>query len=184
MREVRILAKIWKFLREVLPVLIVAVLVAMLFKNFVIDNRVIPSASMEPTVPTGGRLLVNQMVYHFGEPQFQDIVVFEPNDSTKEAVQRPDDMLKRVIGLPGDVVQVAGAVLYVNGEAIDEPYLKEPMEYDFGPVIVPEGCVFLLGDNRNNSYDSHLWQEPFVPFEQIEGRALLLYWPMDSFTVF
>ncbi|MBQ3180302.1 MAG: signal peptidase I [Firmicutes bacterium] len=178
------LAKFGKFLREIVPVFLVALVIALLCKHFLVDNRVIPTASMEPTVPTGGRMLVNQLAYRFGEPAFQDIVIFEPNDSTKEAVGRPDDMLKRVIGLPGDVVQVTDAVLYINGEAIDEPYLMEPMYYEFGPVTVPEGHVFLLGDNRNNSYDSHLWEEPFVPIENVEGRALLLYWPLDRFGSF
>ena len=139
---------------------------------------------MEPTVPTGARMLVNQMVYLWGEPEFQDIVVFEPTDSTKAAVGRSDDMLKRVIGLPGDVVQISDGVLYVNGAAIEEPYLQEPMWYEYGPVTVPEGCVFLLGDNRNNSYDSHSWSDPFVPIDNVEGRALLLYWPFDQFGTF
>ncbi len=178
------LAKIGKFVREMLPVFLLAVLVAFLFKGFVIDNRVIPSASMEPTVPTGGRMLVNRMVYLFDDPEFQDIVIFEPNESTKIAVQRPDDMLKRVIGLPGDVIQITGSVLYVNGQPIDEPYLLELMDYEYGPVTVPDGCVFLLGDNRNNSYDSHMWEEPFVPLDNVQGRALLLYWPLDRFGLF
>lgn len=178
------MAKIGKLIREIVPVFVLAVLVAVLFKNFVVDNRVIPSASMEPTVPTGARMLVNQMVYLWGEPEFQDIVVFEPTDSTKAAVGRSDDMLKRVIGLPGDVVQVVDSVLYINGAAIEEPYLQEPMLYEYGPITVPEGCVFLLGDNRNNSYDSHLWSDPFVPIDNVEGRALLLYWPFDRFGTF
>lgn len=178
------MVRIGKFLREVVPVFLLALVVALLFKNFVIDNRVIPSSSMEPTVPTGGRILVNQVVYRLGEPEFQDIVVFEPTESTKEAVGRPDDMLKRVIGLPGDVVEIKDATLYVNGEAIDEPYLNGTMKYEYGPVTVPEGHVFLLGDNRNNSFDSHLWPDPFVPIENVAGRAMLLYWPLDRITTF
>ena len=90
-------------------------------------------------------------------------------------------MLKRVIGLPGDVVQVTGAQLYVNGQAIAEPYLAEDMTYEFGPITVPEDSVLLLGDNRNASFDAHMWSNPFVPMENIKGKAFFIYWPAEEF---
>jgi len=175
------MGKILGFCKDFVVIFICALLLSLLIKTFLVDNRLIPTSSMVPTVPVGGRILVNRLVYDFTEPQFQDIVVFEPTDSTKVEVGRDDDMLKRVIGLPGDVVQVAGAQLYVNGQAIDEPYLAETMAYEFGPVTVPEGSVLLLGDNRNASFDAHMWSDPFVPLDNIKGKAFFLYWPTEQF---
>ena len=98
-------------------------------------------------------------------------------------MQRDDDMLKRVIGLPGDVVQVTGGRLYVNNQLIEEPYLEQDMEYEFGPVTVPEGNVLLLGDNRNASFDAHMWSNPFVPLENVKGKAFFIYWPVECFGI-
>lgn len=175
------MAKIFGFCKDFVVIFLCALLLSLLIKTFLIDNRLIPTSSMVPTVPVDGRILVNRMIYHFTEPQFQDIVVFEPTESTKIEVARNDDMLKRVIGLPGDVVQVTGAQLYVNGQAIAEPYLAEDMTYEFGPITVPEDSVLLLGDNRNASFDAHMWSNPFVPMENIKGKAFFIYWPAEEF---
>ena len=175
------MGKILSFCKDFVVIFVCALLLSLLIKTFLIDNRLIPTSSMVPTVPVGGRILVNRLVYDFSEPQFQDIVVFEPTESIKIEVGRDDDLLKRVIGLPGDVVQVTGAQLYVNGQAIDEPYLAETMNYEFGPVTVPEDNVLLLGDNRNASFDAHMWSNPFVPMDNIKGKAFFLYWPVSQF---
>lgn len=175
------MSKTLKFCRDFVLIFMGALLLSLAIKTFLIDNRLIPTSSMVPTVPVGGRILVNRLVYDFSEPQFQDIVVFEPTDSTKAEVQRNDDMLKRVIGLPGDVVQVQAGQLYLNGEAIEEPYLAEEMTYEFGPVTVPEDSVLLLGDNRNASFDAHMWSNPFVPMKNVKGKAFFMYWPVNQF---
>ncbi len=175
------MAKILNFCKDFVVIFLCALLLSLLIKTFLIDNRLIPTSSMVPTVPVDGRILVNRLVYDFSEPQFQDIVVFEPTESTKVEVGRNDDMLKRVIGLPGDIVQVADSQLYVNGQAVAEPYLAETMTYSFGPVEVPEGQVLLLGDNRNVSFDAHMWSNPFVPLENIKGKAFFIYWPAKNF---
>lgn len=175
------LKKIWGSAKDIILIFVCALLLSLLIKGFVVDNRLIPTSSMVPTVPVNSRILVNRMVYYFGEPEFQDIVVFEPTDSTKQEVGRPDDMLKRVIGLPGDTILITGSVLYRNGEPVDEPYISAPMDYEFGPVQVPEDCVFLLGDNRNYSFDAHLWSDPFVPIDNVKGKAFFMYWPLDDF---
>lgn len=175
------MAKILSFCKDFVVIFVCALLLSLVIKTFLIDNRLIPTSSMVPTVPTNGRILVNRLIYDFGEPKFQDIVVFEPTETTKIEVGRDDDMLKRVIGLPGDVVQVLDAQLYVNGQAIDEPYLAEQMTYEFGPVTVSEDSVLLLGDNRNVSFDAHMWSNPFVPMENVKGKAFFLYWPTSQF---
>ncbi len=175
------LKKIFGSAKDIIVIFVCALLLSLLIKGLLIDNRVIPTSSMVPTVPVGGRILVNRLVYVFGEPQFQDIVVFEPTESTKTEVGRGDDMLKRVIGVAGDTILILGGQLYRNGEAVDEPYISAAMDYDFGPVVVPEGCVFLLGDNRNSSFDAHLWSDPFVPVGNVKGKAFFIYWPKEKF---
>lgn len=175
------LKKIVAQARDLILIFLCALAISLLIKGFVIDNRLIPTSSMVPTVPVNSRILVNRVVYYLDDPQFQDIVVFEPTDSTKEAVGRGDDMLKRVMGLPGDTIEITGGVLYRNGEPLDEPYISAPMDYEFGPVKVPEGCVLLLGDNRNYSFDAHLWADPFVPMDNVKGRAFFMYWPLSEF---
>lgn len=175
------LKKIFGGAKDIIVIFVCALLLSLFIKGFLIDNRLIPTSSMVPTVPVNSRILVNRLVYDFSEPQFQDIVVFEPTESTKQEVGRGDDMLKRVIGLPGDIIVIVDGQLYRNGQAVDEPYISEPMDYEFGPVEVPEGCVFLLGDNRNYSFDAHLWSDPFVPIDNVKGKAFFLYWPKENF---
>jgi signal peptidase I len=173
--------KLFGSFKDIVIIFLCALALSLFIKGFLIDNRVIPTSSMVPTVPVNSRVLVNRLVYDFTEPKFQDIVIFEPTDGTKVELGRGDDLLKRVIGTPGDIVEVKDGQLYINEVAIDEPYLAEPMDYEFGPVEVPEGCYLMLGDNRNASFDSHLWSDPFVPVENIKGKAFLLYWPLENF---
>lgn len=172
----------WAMLKDIVVIFVLALALSMAFKGLVIDNRLIPTSSMVPTVPVNGRILVNRLVYELGgEPEFQDIVVFEPTELTKIEIGRGDDMLKRVIGLAGDEIMVHEGVLYRNGEALEEPYVQVTMDYEFGPVTVPEDCVLLLGDNRNASFDAHMWSDPFVPVKNVKGKAFLLYWPIEEF---
>ncbi|MBQ9815323.1 MAG: signal peptidase I [Lachnospiraceae bacterium] len=157
-------------------IIVVALGVALIINFFVMINSTVPSGSMEPTIMTDSRMLGLRLAYLFSEPKQGDIIIFKyPDDTTQIFV-------KRIIGVPGDVVEIKGGVTYVNGEALEEPYLKEtPVAKDFGPFEVPEKCYFVMGDNRNNSRDSRYWHNKFVPKSDILGKALLVYWPPDEF---
>ena len=133
----------------------------------------VENVSMQPTLKPGEFLLINRVAYKFGEPSIGDIIVFHApgvNDM---------DYIKRVIGLPGDQVQIADGLVYVNNQPLYEPYIAESPRYT-GTWEVPPGEYFVLGDNRNNSSDSHMWG--FVPQDDIVGRALLIYWPLSEIT--
>jgi signal peptidase I len=181
------------FLRE-LPVLIVlAFALAILLKTFVVQAFYIPSGSMEPTLKPGDRVLVSKLG---GGPERGDIVVFEdPKPTTQPdrgliggllhwlseglGVVRPadEDFIKRVIGLPGDTVELRNGQLFVDGKQIPEPYLKGPPDTrDFGPITVPDGDLFVLGDNRLNSNDSRFGLG-YVPLDKVVGRAFVIIWP-------
>ncbi len=143
-------------------------------RQFVAEARYIPSGSMLPTLQINDRLIVDKLSYRFNTPQRGDIVVFSPT-STLEKQNFHDAFIKRVIGLPGDKVEVKGGRVYVNDQALRENYIEEDPQYQWGPQTVPPGSYLVLGDNRNNSYDSHYWG--FVPREKIIGRAIVRFWP-------
>lgn len=129
---------------------------------------------MEPSLHDGERLLVDKVTYRFREPRRGEIVVFGyPKDPRRK-------FIKRIIGLPGDVVEIRNRQLYINGTPIQEEYIRGPMYQPFGPFTVPEGTVWVLGDNRNNSEDSRFADVGAVPMERIVGRALLIYWPLTE----
>ena len=157
-------------------ILVVAfVLVFGLIRPFVVEAFRVPTESMVPTLQVGDRFLANKFVYRFAEPERGDIVVFD-------SIEEYDDeaFVKRVAGLPGDVVRVEGGALFVNGEPEDEPYLNTDVVPDltpsYGPTEVPEGKIFVLGDNRGNSGDSRFFG--FVPTETVKGEAFLRFWPL------
>jgi signal peptidase I len=159
---------------EFLVILLVSfVLVFGFVRPFVVEAFWIPSASMVPTLKYGDRVLVNKFIYRFTEPDRGDVVVFE-------SVQGDDqDLIKRVVGLPGDEISVRGGKLLVNGEPQREPYVNErsPDRSFYAPTTVPKGHVFAMGDNRANSQDSRVFGP--VPKENIEGEAFLRFWPPD-----
>ena len=151
------------------------VLVIVLAGIFVADSRLVPSGSMLPTIDPGDRVIVLKLPYILGAvPKLQELVIF----AAPEEFGVNDDLLKRVIGLPGDTVEIKDGLVYVNGAALDEPYILEPSYRDFPQVTVPESCYFMLGDNRNHSRDSIMWQNPFVPLSSIKGKVVLRYWPL------
>lgn len=162
------------FIKEILTWVVMilgCLLMAEFINSFIIVNARVPSASMENTIMTNDRLIANRFAYTFGDPEMGDIIVFVAPDE-------PDKLfVKRVIGTPGDTVQIIDGVLYINGEAIDEPYLKEPMAGSYGPYVVPDESYFMLGDNRNNSLDSRYWLNTFVPEDTILGEAMFTYYP-------
>ena len=162
-------------------VVILAVAFGLVFgfvRPFVVEAFVIPSASMEPTLHgcTGcinDRVLVNKFIYRFKKPERGDIIVF------KSVTNPNDNLIKRVVGLPGDTIQVKNDVLYVNGERRKEPYInKDPgFQPPFGPVTVPKDHYFMMGDNRGNSEDSRYFGP--LPAKNIEGEAFMRFWPLD-----
>jgi signal peptidase I len=159
-------------LLELPVVLLVAfVLVFGLIRPFVVEAFRIPSESMVPTLLIGDRVFVNKFVYQFSEPERGDIVVFQSAEGGEE------DLIKRVVGLPGDEISVRDGVLFVNGERREEPYVNARFSDDsfFGPTTVPQGHVFVMGDNRANSRDSRFFGP--VPIENIEGEAFVTFWP-------
>jgi len=129
--------------------------------------------SMLPTLEDGNFVLVNRLAYRFGEPQRGDIIVFH-FDLTHQ------DLIKRVVGLPGDEVRVENGLVYVNGVGLSETYIAAVPNYT-GTWLVPSGNLFVLGDNRNDSSDSHSWG--MLPFDKVVGKAVLVYWPFERWTM-
>lgn len=152
-----------------------SVVLALGIRHFVAEARYIPSGSMEPTLQINDRLVIEKVSYYFNPPERGDIVVFWPPDNIFEGQQSRDAFIKRVIGLPGDTVQVTNGTVYVNDEPLDEDYIKAEPDYEWGPETVPDDSYLVLGDNRNSSFDSHSWG--FVPRENIIGKAVVRFWP-------
>ncbi|MDJ0508552.1 MAG: signal peptidase I [Crocosphaera sp.] len=161
---------------ELAQTVVTAVVLALGIRTFVAEARYIPSSSMEPTLQINDRLIIEKLSYHFREPIRGDVVVFNPTEALK-AQDFHDAFIKRIIGLPGETVEVKIGKVLVNGEEITETYIAEDPNYDYGPVKVPEGQYLVLGDNRNNSYDSHYWG--FVPQDKIIGKAFVRFWPFN-----
>ncbi|MCL1471577.1 signal peptidase I [Argonema antarcticum A004/B2] len=153
-----------------------SVVLAILLRAFVLEVRYIPSGTMLPTLQINDRLLIDKLIYRFQKPQRGDIVVFSPTDTLIQQNLK-DAFIKRIIGLPGEKVEVKGEKVYINDQPLQENYIAEAPDYQYGPVTVPPNSYFVLGDDRNNSYDSHYWG--FVPRELIIGKATKRYWPPD-----
>lgn len=184
-------------------VIVAAVVIALLLNSFIIVNATVPSGSMENTIQPGDRLFGLRLTYLFSDPARGDIVVFRyPVDA---ALGKKTNYIKRIIGLPGETVEIRNAKIYIDGSdtPLDEPYLKEKWTVlnDDITFEVPEGCYLMLGDNRNNSSDSRYWAYraledfaeagkeisleeawalSFVKRKQILGKAYVRYWPLTS----
>jgi len=156
--------------RELLPYFLI-LLGVLLFRIFILINATIPTESMENTIMRQTRVIGLKCTYWFSEPQRGDIIVFKaPDDPATPYV-------KRIIGMPGDTVQIISGVTYINGVIYQESYLAEPMKGSFGPYVVPEGCYFMMGDNRNYSLDSRYWTNTFLKKADIYGKVFFSYWP-------
>ncbi len=165
-----------RIIKEIISWVIVfasALILALLINKFVILNEEIPSGSMENTIMTGDKVLTYRLAYLFGEPERGDIIVFPfPDD---ESV----DYIKRIIGLPGETVEIKDGEVFINQEALDEPYVKEPWDEegdaDHYTFVVPENSYFMMGDNRLDSMDSRYWNNHFVSGDKIKSKALFRY---------
>jgi signal peptidase I len=156
---------------EIVVIVAAAFAIAMLVQALLIKPFTIHQVSMRPTLEEGDRILINRVVYHFREPKNGDVIVFH------SPVTVGEDLVKRVIGVPGDTVAVRGGKLYVNGVAQNEPYLLEQnFAGEYPEMKIPEGQLFVMGDNRNNSGDSRF----FGPIDRklVLGCAFVVYWPI------
>ena len=161
-------------LREVfswIMVVVVAFVLAYIITHFIIIKAEVPTGSMESTIMVGDRLIGNRLAYLFSDPERGDIVIFKCPDNEEETY------IKRVIGLPGETIRIEDGVLYINDEIYEEDYLNEPMRGSYGPFTVPEGHYFMMGDNRNHSWDSRKWTNHYVAKNKIFGKAWLRYEP-------
>ncbi|HEY7270159.1 MAG TPA: signal peptidase I [Dehalococcoidia bacterium] len=181
---------------ELVQTLLLAALIFFAVRSMAQNFRV-EGSSMEPGLHDGQYLLVDKAVYFklnlktlskyipfihagnhpdhflFHSPHRGDVIVFRfPQDPSR-------DFIKRVIAVPGDTVEVISGTVYVNGTPLDEPYISARPDYDYPKQVVPDGGYFVLGDNRNNSFDSHIWN--FVPEDNIIGQAMISYWPLSDF---
>jgi signal peptidase I len=204
---------ILRFLGEIPGLILMALVLAIIIKTFVVQAFYIPSESMEPTLLRNDRVLVSKIPYYLGgEPGRGDVIVFEEPDPAKRTqedrgliggafhwliqkigVEQPDnpDYIKRVIGVPGDKIKVRDGQVYVNGEAIDEPYIEGAATRwpaGAGTITVPEGSLFVMGDNRGDSLDSRYGlgvRDPeqgdvgFIPVDAVVGKAFVIVWPLD-----
>jgi signal peptidase I len=153
-----------------------SLIIALGIRTFIAEARYVPSGSMEPTIQPGDRLIIDKISFDFTSPKRGDIVVFHPTKTLQED-NFHDAFIKRVIGLPGDKVEVKNGQVYINGSPIKENYIEAKPDYNWGPVIVPANSYLVLGDNRNDSFDSHYWG--FVPRNKIIGRAIFFFWPLN-----
>jgi signal peptidase I len=171
-------SKIWRQTRENLQIIAIALALALFIRAFVAEPRFIPSDSMLPTLEVGDRLVVEKISYRFRLPATGEIIVFEPPQQLQiQGYDQGQAFIKRVIGTPGQTVQIKDGKVYLNGTPLEEDYIAEPPAYQMEPVQVPENQLFVMGDNRNNSNDSHVWG--FLPKQNIIGHACFRFWPFS-----
>ena len=165
--------ELWEYIKMIIFVLIFVLVV----NNFLIINAKIPSPSMENTIMTGDRIFGNRLAYVLGDPQRFDIVIFRYPDDESQL------FIKRIIGLPGETVEIIDGKVYIDGSEtpLDDSFTPETPTGNYGPYTVPENCYFMLGDNRNNSKDSRFWQNTYVERDAILGKAVLKYFPGIKF---
>jgi signal peptidase I len=176
-----LLTQWWQKWHENITILVLAVGLAVFIRTFVAEPRYIPSESMLPTLEIGDRLIVEKLSYYTHLPQRGDIIVFAPPIKLREQGYLEDQaFIKRVIGLPGDKIEVVkDDGVYIDGARLREPYVAAAPDYAMPPKIVPPNQLFVMGDNRNNSRDSHMWG--FLPKANVIGHACFRFWPIDRF---
>lgn len=178
--------KIWNEIWDYVKMIVIVVVIVLFVNNFVLINAKIPSESMENTIMTGDRVFGFRLAYGinadlFGkhiskktkDPERFDIIIFKYPDDESQL------FIKRLIGLPGETVEIRNGKVYIDGaeEPLDDSFVPETPKGDYGPYVVPEDSYFMLGDNRENSKDSRFWDNTFVSFDQIVGKAVVRYFP-------
>ena len=168
----------WQKWSESITILVVALGLAFFLRTFVAEPRYIPSGSMLPTLEIGDRLIVEKLSYYTHPPQRGDIIVFAPPPQLQaQGFEVEQAFIKRVIGLPGDTIEIKNGRVFVDRQPLLEAYINEPPNYLMSPMVVPPAQLFVMGDNRNNSNDSHVWG--FLPNENIIGHACFRFWPLE-----
>jgi signal peptidase I len=160
----------------IIPI-VIALAVVLLLRTFVVGMYYVPSGSMIPTLEIKDHVVVTKFNYHMHEPERGDIVVFKypPNERSGE---KEIDYVKRLIGLPGETVEIKQNTVFVDGQPLSEPYINSDTAMpDMEPITIGEGEYFVMGDNRNNSSDSRVWG--CVPREDLIGKAQVIYWPVS-----
>ncbi len=154
--------------------IIVAVVLAFFIRQFLVELYIVDGPSMRPTLLSEERLVVNKLVYRTRAPEKGEILVFQyPRNPER-------DFIKRVIATPGDTIEIQNGDVYVNGELLHETYILEKTRGSFPKTTVPEGTIFVMGDNRNNSEDSRFADVGFVPYNLVKGKAMIVFWPFSQ----
>lgn len=154
--------------------IIVAVVLAFGIRTFLVEPYMVSGPSMMNTLQDRERLLVNKLVYYTRQPKRGEIIVFKyPSDTRR-------DFIKRVIAVGGDTIEIRDGKTLVNGEAIDESYIREPFHTNLPKMTVPQGRIFVMGDNRNNSEDSRFQDVGFVDLSLVKGKASVIFWPLGQ----
>jgi signal peptidase I len=171
---------IQQILKDFLIPIAVGIIAAKALTLWVVSGAEVISGSMVPTLPYPSYLVVDHLALETHVPYRGEVIIFHhPKNSVPE-----DPLLKRIIGLPGDTVEIKGGHVYINGKILDEPYLKVTMNSEtLPPFHVPQAEYFVMGDNRNDSYDSRYWQNPFVPEKNILGRVDAIVWPPKNWRI-
>lgn len=163
--------KVAKEILEWIGVIAAAVIFSLFINFCIIVNATVPTSSMETTIMSGDRVIGSRLAYARKQPERGDIVIFK----------NPDDesvlYIKRLIGMPGETLEIYDGKVYIDGKALDEPYLNVVTEGTFGPYEIPEGSYFMMGDNRNNSADSRYWDHTYLKEDKIVGKAVIKYFP-------
>ncbi|MFC2342589.1 MAG: signal peptidase I [Negativicutes bacterium] len=153
----------------------IAVVLAFFIRYFIVELYLVDGPSMRPTLQSAERLVVNKFIYRFRPPERGEILVFRyPRDPSR-------DFIKRVIAVPGDTIEIRDGRVYVNAALLNEPYILSKTRGNYPLATVPDGHIFVMGDNRNNSEDSRFADVGFVPFDLIKGKAMLVFWPVSQF---
>ncbi len=154
--------------------IIIAVVLAFAIRTFIVEPYLVSGPSMMNTLQDRERLIVNKFIYYTTDPKKGEIIVFKyPSDTTR-------DFIKRVIATGGDTIEIKDGKVFVNGEQLKEGYIKEPFHTNYRKAVVPQGHIFVMGDNRNNSEDSRFSDVGFVSLELVKGKASVIFWPLGQ----